>query len=253
MDSFKKPPLFLPGIERSGAMRLPSIRRSFLQVTCGILLALAGLLLWGGCSGDKGTSSVSGDVTETGNAFIRGKITSQGGQAVPGVTVSLLPEDYNPVADVGMVTLYAGITDSQGEYTIDTVDTGTYSIVAYYQGHRHGAWVQGIKAVQDDTTNAEPGTLAATGSIVQALDTTFAFKELGYIYIPGTPVYTMLDSSALKAKRAVLEHVLGAFVPEIHYNHAGAPLDIDSVISSDVQINPGDSVVCPGPQCRSGW
>jgi hypothetical protein len=122
-------------------------------------------------------TEVSGG-SEVGNArVIAGTFIYEGGAAAANVTVNLRPKDYLPQPGFAkaLVTEASVITDSNGYFAMDSVDSGTYVIQALDDSAR-GVFIDPIPVPYTyDTLDLAEDTLKATGSIT------------GTILISGTP------------------------------------------------------------------
>jgi hypothetical protein len=157
-----------------------------LKNTIPVLLVGAWLLV---SCGDKGTAQADGDVTETGNAFIRGKMVNTQGEAIDSAEVQLFTSAYNPLSDEPMPDHYIDTTDGQGYYEFTKVDSGAYHIqgVSLVTGER--ILIKDVQVTENETLVVATDTLLEPGIIDLVIDY-YLRKELaeGHVYLPGTAI-----------------------------------------------------------------
>jgi hypothetical protein len=153
----------------------------------------------------------SGTETTTG---IVGAVVNDQGVPQTNVQVQLFPEAYNPVRDA--IAIPADTTESQGRYAFMNIRDGNYTILAVHLVNRTRALVSGIH-VASDTVIAAPGTLRTPGSILVSLPTETGMAT-GYVYIPGTTVFVLIDD---RADFVVLDSAPAGFINEIAYAPTG--------------------------------
>jgi len=88
-----------------------------------ILLVLTAGIISCSAPSTAGTSTGS----ETQNPKIIGFVTASSGKPAVGVSVAVVPANYDPAVDTA--TIYHGVTDSNGKYEIET-GRGEYAVVA---------------------------------------------------------------------------------------------------------------------------
>lgn len=182
-----------------------------------------------------------GDVTETGNARVLGKIVDSLGSAVRGARVQLLPANYDPEKMTGVVA--ADTTDTAGEYVFAKVNSGIYSIQALNRGKSGGAIIRGIHVTNRFDTLASD-TLRPPGTVKIALPAN-ADLETGYTYIPGTTFFSYLKNSS---GFATLDSVPGEIAADIAYSTTNSTSF--SVLRFGVQVTSFDTAVVWNPEWR---
>ena len=153
------------------------------------LLLVAGTLLEVSC----GIGPHAGGASDHGNERVAGVVTAKGGIPVAGATVTLLPDDYNPVTDSLRVTSRSVVTDSSGRYEFDSLKAGIYAVCAHDDRSDVAGIVKGV--IVDTKSDSGPDiVLRATGSIYFPVDSTDLAVGM-IIYLPGTERYDVIDST----------------------------------------------------------
>lgn len=163
-------------------MRADSIRQFVKYAVLGV--AGTGGLLMSFCSSP---ASVEGGGTRGGNPVVTGKIVGKNGVAQRNVQVALITEGYNPVADAGSAILPADTTDSLGEYSIETADSGRYTVEAVGIMNGERAIRFAVDAIPDSTVVLPADTLQKPGVINLVIPAGSASSG-GYAYVPGTSI-----------------------------------------------------------------
>ncbi|MBN1307461.1 MAG: DUF2341 domain-containing protein [Chitinispirillaceae bacterium] len=194
------------------------------------------VLLFSRCS--MITSSAGGETT---NGRISGALRNSDGSYGSGTQVRLFPANYDPVKDTAVVP--SDTTDALGNYTFCRVLPGDYSILAVHIAHRTRTLVTGIK-VADDTSIAPVGTLLETARLKVALPDE-AGSAAGYVYIPGTPHFVLIDSPN---GFVVLDSIPAVVVPMVVYS----PLHgaTSTIIRYDASVSPGGTTVVSNPSWK---
>jgi len=138
------------------------------------------------------TTDLAGATTETTNG-LTGSIKNSDNTPAPYSIVKLLPVDYNPVYNRSL--FHCDTTDSNGIYNFNDVDTGRYSVIARNVKEQTSCLVKNITIEQDTILKVPEGTLKKSG----ALSATFSSENAvssGYVYIPGTDIYSMTGSES---------------------------------------------------------
>ena len=179
-------------------------------VSLAHLVALASVAFLWSCA-----SLTGGDVTETGNARISGRIIDTLGSGVQGVRVRLLPDIYDPVRDGTPSDLFVTITDEAGCYIVPTPGDGIYNIEAIYPSTGDRALISGIVAVRHDTVFAPTATILRPGAI-NVLVPSQAAAAAAYVYLPGTTRFGRVAGSI-----AIIDSVpVGSFTALCYVNQS---------------------------------
>lgn len=140
-----------------------------------------------GCS-----NNISGGGTDTSNSIVVGTVINTDSSFVEGAFVTLLPSDYNPVADSVNVITVRDTTLSNGEFRIAIEESGLYNLYVINPTDNKNTLVK-LLHLDNDTFNTneikikDPGTIKVTVS-------DFENYTPKYLYIPGTPIYTVVDT-----------------------------------------------------------
>ena len=199
------------------------------------LLLISFLLLAVSC----GISPYAGGVSDHGNERVAGIVTGKDGTPVPGVAVTLLPDEYNPVADSQRVDERKAVTDSCGRYIFDGLVSGVYALQAFDERGRGAGIAKGV-AVAGNNDSAPAIRLNATGSIylpVDSMDLTMGMV----IYLPGTRRYETIDST----RKVTMFDVPAGLVTVRAYDPAdGAVKELGSEFIG-VEVLPGVTLLLP--------
>lgn len=142
------------------------------------------------CSSDN----IAGGGTEDVNTMIViGKVLNPDGSAASHAQVQLIPADYDPIRDSGLVIL-KGTTDNTGEYRFALKKSGNYNAQIVQLIVQTRAMISNEK-VQTDTTIFPPAVLSEPGKIKVTLPEN-ADTNNGYIYIPGTIIFSHLKADS---------------------------------------------------------
>ncbi len=138
------------------------------------------------------TTNLAGATTETTNG-LTGCIRNSDNTPASYSVVKLLPIDYNPVYDNS--GYQCDTTDSNGVYSFRGVDTGRYSVIARNVKNLTSCLVRNIDINQDTIQKAPEGTLKKSGTLSATFSSENAVAN-GYVYIPGTDVYSITGSES---------------------------------------------------------
>ena len=191
-------------------------------------ILLAGLLL------PDCTDNVAGAGSETTNGII-GSVRNTDDTPVPDAVVRLFPDDYNPVADAGRGLVFTDTTDSDGRFAFRDIGNGNFTIVARSSTLEMNAMKRGIAVADSDSVVVvDPAVLLRPGAIVADFSGTVRTAE-GYVFIPGTDLYTGIDSSDI----AVLGEVPSGDVTTLMY---ASPAGERNLLHETVVVEPDGSV-----------
>jgi hypothetical protein len=161
------------------------MRHLWLKIAAIILVILSVLLL--DC-----TTNLAGATTETTNG-LTGSILNSDNTPASYSIVKLLPVDYNPVYNSSLYL--CDTADSNGNYKFRGIGTGQYSVIARNLKEQTSCLVRNINIQKDTLINAPGGTLQKSGALSATFSTENAVAK-GYVYIPGTDVYSMTGSES---------------------------------------------------------
>jgi hypothetical protein len=198
---------------------------------------LAGAFL---CLSCANLTMSGGSGTDIPDAMVAGRIVDMSGNPVPHTSVSLLPYDYDPVADKPLPVSYSSTTDSAGMYCFNVAARNVYNIEAIHSTSRSRALIQTISAIHD--TNTVPaGILQNPGRIIIDLPENMDTLQ-GYVYIPGTTFAAFLNGNV---RQVVLDSIPAGAIRAVSYSARYSTTK--KIIRFDVPVPPGDSVVIANP------
>ena len=179
------------------------------------------------------SNNVATGGTETGNPVtIAGTVYDKSGDIAVGVNVTLLPVNYNPVADAPVATSFVHITDSLGRYSFINLGHDTFNLEIVDDEAKTKALRISITAQESDFENIID-TLRPFGTIKVLLPGDFN-TTTGYVYIAGTTIYKKVTS-----KTICLDDVSSGVVPKIVYiSNSDTNILIDSM-----SVEPNDTAV----------
>jgi hypothetical protein len=186
--------------------------RLILSLILALCLALA-------CSRN---TVISAGSSGTGNAKVSGVLFKKDGAPASSAKVLLLPSTFDPLND-SQQSITGGVfidtTDVEGNYVFSDIPKDTYSIEA--KGILDGTKVlmENIE-VAGESVRVEDGVLQKPGAIKLMLPAGIDTVN-GYVYIPGTDIYSLTDKSA---DSVVLDSVPAATGITVNYSLIGTTL-----------------------------
>jgi hypothetical protein len=181
-------------------------------------------------------SLAGGDVTETGNARITGRVLDTLGRPVPEARVVLLPALYNPLTGPAIPDTMVGITDDAGHYTMKAPGPGAYCVEAADGNSKYKALVTGVNVDKKDTVTVPESILRRPGALRVVLPDTVNDAS-GYVYLPGTTCYASVQSGI-----ATVDAVPAGFIPSVNYANTAVP-DKNHVIQTNLTAPSNDTLV----------
>lgn len=171
----------------------------------------------------------------------RGVIVDSTGAPASGVAVQLLPGAYNPGADQTLSVALRTVTDTLGEYSIDSVSAGTYALEA-------GSFLTGVKALVKGIviTSKKTDVVLAKAKLEK---TGVVFVKLAgmtpqsgdYVYLPGTSTFAVISTRDIAAGQVVLGGVPVGIFTELMYVAVADSIQVN-FLSSDLTVHPGDTL-----------
>ena len=208
-------------------------RWAFCAIGAGAAMMLA-------CA-DRLASSEIGNPPKRG--MVVGIIHSEDGKPAPGTRVGLMPAHFDPVRDTAS-KLWFDTTDAEGAFSIDSVDSGSYNIQALQLTARTSLLIQGVEVRSDTTVASSREYLREPGAVTILLPDSVSTKS-GYVYFPGTDVYSTTASLAGESRLMLLDSVPAGASPEILYSSTAKDSAAQSKrlrLSEGVTVVPGDTV-----------
>ncbi len=189
------------------------------------------------CSQPVQTSEGGG--TET----VIGYIHNSDGSGASGAEVTIIPENYNPVADDAIPDSMITTTDSQGQFVFSPLPPGAYNILAVNQANNKQVFHPAI-TLEKDTVFLLPDTLSEPGAINVIMPDTVDTVN-GYVFIRGTPIFREVsEGSSIEGSlySLVLDSIPAATFKRLQYTieyDPGDPVelkDLFTVPSKDTVI-----------------
>ncbi|MBN1758947.1 MAG: DUF2341 domain-containing protein [Chitinispirillaceae bacterium] len=177
--------------------------------------------------------------------IVVGAVVDTDGAPAGNAIVTIVTDTYNPVADTS--TALAGIltdtTDDNGRYELAVTDKGNYAISAVHLKERTRLFKSGI-VVATDTTLVDAASLTAPGVVAVSLASIGNTAAGGYVYIPGSDIYTAVDSAA---DVVILDSIPEGMLPVLSLAPPDGAASIE--LRYDVPVVAGDTTMVLNP----GW
>ncbi len=204
-----------------------------------LLYTFLGILPWlpTGCSRD-----LAGATTETTNG-VTGSVRNGDLTPAADVVVTLFPEDFDPVADGGAGECYVDTADGDGRFRFSRVASGNYTVLVRDREAPLSTMVRDVAVTGDSITALPPATIDRSGSIA-TLFTSGAPDEEGYLYIPGTDVFSPVGSDGT----AFLSGVPPAGIHEVILTTSSG--EKRNILRDEVVVGPDDTVTILNPEWK---
>lgn len=189
---------------------------------------IAGISLLYTCS----TSPLSeGGGSRGGNPVIVGMIADTSDSKASVISVSLIPENYNPFND-SLKPVITVSTDSLGRFSITAPDSGTYNIQAYKISNGKRLVHYNIKAVLDSTCVVPTDTVRKPGTIRIALPEDIDLNN-DFVYVPGTLIAKRVAEAG---DTLMIDSVPPGVFPALCFGRRNSTYS--SIIRHDVSVHP---------------
>jgi hypothetical protein len=201
--------------------------------------ALTAAVLIVNCSRSNPAYSGGGTLVE--NAKVTGIVYDKNSRAVPSAIVTLRKFDSNPYLDAvrGFSTCQNDTTDVAGRFDFITKDTGFFNIEAFGPADQTKLLISEIHLGGADSNIVRDDTLKQTGAISITLPDSMLTED-GYVYIPGTRIYEIIDSSDIAVKAIVLDSVPAGKIQDIRFGLESDTTQTEN-ISDSVDVLEGDT------------
>lgn len=167
--------------------------------------------------------------------IVIGSVVDTSGQPAQNTVVTIVPASYNPVTDTVPATAITDTTDAFGTYCVSVKQKGVYTVQAVHLLQRTTLLVTDI-SVAGDTTLVEDAALAAPGTIRMHLPSSSINASTGYIYIPGTMLFVLLNN---RIETLVIDSVPAGTLPSLAYVATDTAVSVS--LRYNVPIAPGDT------------
>jgi hypothetical protein len=179
-----------------------------------------------------------GGTIETTNGRVEVSLANETGTPAARTQVQLFSADHDPLTDTSAIPVR--ITDSAGKCFFDKIDSGVYTLNAVQLAARTRAITQEIRVSGDTVTTRS--TLRKPGKVRVALPESIDYVN-GYLYIPGTAVYSELDDAD---STITLDSVPASIIPAILYAVMNKP-SATRILRDSVPVVPEKTTIVPFP------
>jgi hypothetical protein len=179
-----------------------------------------------------------GRTIETSTGII-GCILNSDSSVASEVIVSLFTYDFDPVINRADAVL-TDTTDVNGVYHFQYLDEGLYAVIARNLTRTMSFMAKDILVQGNSLTRVQPGKLEQPGAI-SALFLPFEEKVTGYIYIPGTDIYSPLGEDSIVVLNNMPVSTLNTIILA---NDAG---EKRNVLQKKLNVNAGKTSVIKVP------
>ena len=126
-----------------------------------------------------------------GTETVIGYIHNSDGSGASGAKVTIIFENYNPVADAAIPDSMITTTDTNGEFIFSPVLPGIYNIQVINPVNMLQLFRSGVTVTTGDTTYLSTGILTEAGAIKVIMPDTVDTVN-GYVFIRGTTIHSKL-------------------------------------------------------------
>jgi hypothetical protein len=213
--------------------------RSILPAAAAAWTASYALLVLTACFETRvADPSKEGNSSET-VALVGGRVVDAEGHSVAGASVTLIPDDYNPVAGKPIPAGLKAVTDDQGGFALRKVPKGRYGLEAVHPDGGTRLFSEGNE-LRDAQASLPEDTLREPGRIRVRLPD-YLKTPGGYVYLPHTPYAWPITGTALEHGYIDL-----APLPPASYAALAFAADTDlsgaDTLARDLDLLPGDSL-----------
>jgi hypothetical protein len=166
---------------------------------------------------------------------VSGRIVTPNGKPTVGVSVSLLPQVYNPAFDSQSGGAMHSVTDANGSYRFRAVVSGNYNVQAS-DVHNGGLLLSGI-LVKSAPVALPSDSLRPTASLVVPLPAAVS-NQSGYAYIQGTTLSKQISPGA---DAVVFDGVPQCTLPVVKFQRSA--LDTAVVLAANISVDSAGTVV----------
>ena len=199
------------------------------------------------CACSHSAVSMDGGGSRGGNPVVTGKVVMPSGAGARNVKVSLIAQDFNPLADVASQLCSIDTTDSLGRFSIAAPDTGWFNVEAVGIADGGRLIRFDVKALRDSVTVMPADTLRRPGALKVALPSGSSASD-GYVYVPGTSIASVLAGFK---DTVVLDSVPSGTFPVLYY--AQRKSTARKALRHDITIRPNETTLIGHPEwsyCR---
>lgn len=157
-------------------------------ISLGIITAI--VVLYCTCS-----LNIAGGSSDHGNANVVGMIYDTLGVGVEGVSLRLLPENYNPTGPDNSLDSLTAITDSTGTFELCNIPSGTYCLIGEGSCNQLRLFEKPV-VVDSGSINSINSVLYKPGQIrIPVNHNNIPVNKSVIIYLPGTDIFKEVQSN----------------------------------------------------------
>ncbi len=184
--------------------------------------------------------NLAGATTETTNG-VTGSILNSDNSVSQNTIVTLYTENYDPVADTSETKSFTDTTDASGKFMFKKITPGRYVIVARNKTSNNSSCIRNIEIIEDSLITIQPSNLSGTGSISAVFSLHGGNDILGYIYIPGTDVFTYVGSNG----PVLLNNIPSGVITEVVFKKSNGQKS--NIIDKQLTLQPEQHVILEYP------
>lgn len=202
--------------------------------------ALHAILILTGCFSDRMASTEILD--PPGKGVVTGIILDSDGKPATGAVVRAFPVDFNPILDSrrDSVLKLLDSTDGEGAFAIPGMDSGRYNLLAAHSHDGSRLMIRDVRIREGTQVASVDARLVPPGAMAISIPDTLRDRN-SYVYIPGTPIYAMVDTLTGETHPTLLDSVPAGQAPGISYSapDRGTP---PVVLAAEIPVRSGDTV-----------
>lgn len=187
-----------------------------------------------------GGDRLAGNGSEVENAVVAGRVVQSGGAATAGTDVSLYPSEFDAFNDKTLDPSFTARTDSGGAFRM-RAPRGNYGLWGHNSADGFRFLIQDIQVDSSGGADAGTGVLKRPGRLRVTLP---EGSEGGYVFVPGTPIATLVDGAADSNGTMLLDSVPACRLKSVVLGRRGKP-NLNRVLGTDVVVNPGATTNLP--------
>jgi hypothetical protein len=171
----------------------------------------------------------------------RGIVVDSSGAPVSGIQVQLLSTSYNPVVFGKLSARWRTITNGKGEYRLDNIAEGTYSLEAGSDTDGAMASIKNIKITGKKVdTVMNTGRLQKPGTILVQL-AGLSSRNGDYVYLPGTSRFTVISDHDKVTGNSIISNVPAGKYTDLIYVTSADSHSVN-LLTDTLTMHPGDTV-----------
>ncbi|MBN1575480.1 MAG: DUF2341 domain-containing protein [Chitinispirillaceae bacterium] len=203
------------------------------------LVAVPGvvMMLMLGCSRNH---DLAGATTETTNGVV-GSIRNGDDTPAQNTVVRLLPDGYDPVSDGALDRGFIDTTDAEGAFSFRRIAPGRYAVLARKREAALSSMIRDVTVTDDSVTAVPPANLDKSGSIATDFSSSGSTLAGGYVYIPGTDIFSTVENDGSAFLGDVPPGTVSAVILASGNNGKR------NVLRNEITVTAGDTVTIEQP------